>query len=140
LPTSHTRTTTGAALLLALALAGCGGGGVMTFTDDRGVGGQPFPSNYKPELLAFFRTYLTNPVGVKDAAMAEPIQRTVGGRLRYVSCVRYTAKNSDGNYGPPRERAVVHVDARLDRVLEESDEVCAGAVYAPFPELQTMAR
>ncbi len=112
----------------------------MTFTDDRGVAGQPFPSNYKVELLAFFRNYLTNPVGVKDAAMAEPMQRNVDGRLRYVSCVRYTAKNSDGVYGPPRERAVVHVDARLDRVLEDSSEVCAGAVYAPFPDLQTLTR
>jgi hypothetical protein len=129
-------------LLVAASLGGCAGGegGSMTFTDDRGVSSQPFPGNYKTELLAFFRTYLTNPVGVRDAAMAEPAQRNVGGRLRYVSCVRYTPRDSSGRTGEPQERAVVHVDARLDRVLEESRETCAGAVYAPFPELEKMSR
>jgi hypothetical protein len=128
-------------VLVALSLGGCaGGGGGMTFTDDRGTGSQPFPANYKTELLAFFRTYLTNPVGVRDAAMAEPVQRNIGGKQRYVSCVRYTPRDSGGNYGEPQERAVVHVDARLDRVLEESREPCAGVVYAPFPELEKMVR
>ncbi len=39
------------------------------------------------------KTYLNNPAGVRDAAMAEPVQRTVGGRLRYVSCLRFTPGN-----------------------------------------------
>jgi hypothetical protein len=130
-------------MLVAVSLGGCFGGGErgsMTFTDDRGVGNQPFPTNYRGELLAFFRTYLTNPVGVRDAAMADPAQRTVGGRLRYVSCVRYTPRDSSGAYGQPQERAVVHVDARLDRVVEDSRDICAGAVYAPFPELEKLSR
>ena len=84
-----------AAVLLPLWLAACGGGGAggISFTDDQGVAAQPFPTNYRVDLLAFFKTYLNNPVGVRDAMMAEPVQRTVGGRLRYVSCVRYTAKD-----------------------------------------------
>jgi hypothetical protein len=137
------RFTRFAFLGLCLALAGCGGGrdGSMTFTDDRGTGNQPFPANARTELLAFFKTYLTNPVGVREAALAEPVQRTVGGRLRYVSCVRYTARNSDGRLGAPQQLAIVHVDARLDRVLEEdSAEACAGVAYAPFPELEKLTR
>ena len=86
------------------------------------------------------RTYLNNPVGVHDAAMAEPVQRTSGGRLRYVSCLRFTARESDGSYREPRERAIVYVDGRLDRVVENASEPCAGAVYAPFPELEKMTR
>ena len=128
-------------LLFALALGGCAGGGSsMTFTDDRGVSGQPFPANYRTELVAFFHTYLTNPVGVRGAAMAEPVQRNVGGRLGYVSCVRFTPRQSNGSEAAPREVAVVHVDARVDRVLEESQEACAGLAYAPFPELEKMSR
>ncbi len=129
-------------LLLAAWLGGCagGGGGSMTFTDDRGVGEQPFPVNYRTELLAFFRNYMTNPAGIRDATMAEPVQRNVNGRQRYVSCVRYSQKQSDGSYGEPRERAVVHVDARLDRMVEDSREVCAGVTYAPFPELEKLSR
>jgi hypothetical protein len=130
-------------LLLPMALAACAGGGdsrSISFTDDRGTANQPFPSNYHAELLAFMKTYLNNPVGVHDAAMAEPVQRTVGGRLRYVSCLRFTARESDGGYREPRERAVVYVDGRLDHVVENSGEVCAGAVYAPFPDLEKMTR
>jgi hypothetical protein len=130
-----------ATLLLPLLLAACGGGqNSITYTDDRGVADQPYPANYRPELLAFMKTYLNNPVGVKDAMMAEPVQRTVGGRLRYVVCVRYNAKDRDGGYLGVRERAVLFVDARLDRIVEDASEVCAGAAYAPFPDLEKMAR
>ena len=132
-----------AILLLPLMVAACAGsddGKSITYTNDRGVGDQPFPANYRPELLAFLKTYLTNPVGVHDAALAEPVQHTVGGRLRYVSCLRYNPRDSDGSYPGVRERAVVYVDARLDRMLENAGDVCAGAVYAPFPEMEKMTR
>ncbi len=112
----------------------------ISYTDDRGVANQPFPDNYRAELLAFMKTYLNNPVGVHDAVMAEPVQRTVGGRLRYVSCLRFSARDSDGSYREPRERAVVYVDGRLDHVVEKAGEPCAGATYAPFPELEKMTR
>ena len=72
--------------------------------------------------------------------MAEPVQRTVGGRLRYVSCLRFAARDSDGAYREARERAVLYVDGRLDRVIENAGEPCAGAVYAPFPELEKLTR
>src|SRR6185295_5088493 len=129
-------------LLLPLALAACAGDGAnsITYTDDRGVANQPYPANYRSELLAFMRTYLNNPVGVKEAVLAEPVQRTVGGRLRYIVCLRFNAKDSDGKYLGQRERAVLYVDARLDRIIDDAGDVCAGAVYAPFPELEQMTR
>jgi hypothetical protein len=132
-----------AAILLPVVLAACASSDEskpITFTDDRGVSDQPYPNNYRTEILSFMRTYLNNPVGVRDAAMAEPVQRTVGGRLRYVSCLRFSARESDGSYRQPRERAIVYVDGRLDRLVENSSEPCAGAVYAPFPELEKMTR
>lgn len=129
-------------MLLPLVLAACGTseGGGMSFTDDRGVGNQPFPSNYRSEIVAFMKTYLNDPVAVRDTAMADPVQRTVGGRLRFVSCVRYAARETDGSYREPRERAIVYVDGRLDRVAENSGELCSGAAYAPFPDLGKMTR
>jgi len=130
-------------LLLPMTLAACAGsdeGRSMTYTDDRGVANQPFPNNYKSEILSFMKTYLNNPVGVRDAAMAEPVQRVVGGRLRYVTCLRFTARDTEGNYREPRERAILFVDGRLDRLVENAGEPCAGAVYAPFPDLEKMTR
>jgi hypothetical protein len=129
-------------LLLSLALSACAGEGVtsLTATGDRGLAEQPYPANHVPELLAFMKTYLNNPVGVKDAMMAQPVQRTVGGRLRYVVCLRYNAKDNDGNYRGVRERAIVYVDARLDRIVEDAGEICAGANYGPFADLERMVR
>jgi hypothetical protein len=111
---------------------------VTTFMEDSG--NQPYPANYRTELLAFMRTYLNNPVGVHDAVMAEPVQRAVTGKPRYVSCVRFTPRESDGSYHELRERAIVYVNGRLDRIVENASEICAGAVYAPFPELEKMTR
>jgi len=133
-----------AIVLLPILLSACLTGGEesksISFTDDRGIANQPYPGNYRREVLAFMRTYLNNPVGVRDAAMAEPVQRTVGGRLRYVSCLRYSPREADGSYREPRERAVVYVDARLDRVLENPGDACSGATYAAFPELEKLTR
>ena len=132
-----------AILLLPVALAACAGSDddrSITYTDDRGVANQPYPDSYRSELLAFMKNYLNNPVGVHNAAMAEPVQRTVGGRLRYVSCLRFTPRESEGSYRELRERAVIYVNGRLDRVVENASDVCAGAVYAPFPELEKLTR
>jgi hypothetical protein len=111
-----------------------------SFIEDSNDANQPFPSNYRTELVAFMHTYLNNPVGVHEASLAEPVQRTIGGRSRYVSCVRFTERQADGSYREPRERAVVFVGGRLDRIAQSSSEACAGAVYAAFPELEKMAR
>jgi hypothetical protein len=127
-------------LLLAIVLAACASGGgdeearSIAFSDAN----QPYPNNYRAELLAFMKTYLNNPVGVHDAEMAEPVQRTVGGRPRYVSCVHFTPRETDGSYRASRERAVVYVNGRLDRVVENASEICAGAVYASFPEMEKL--
>ena len=131
-----------AIVLLPLWLAACGGGtpGGISFTDDQGTAEQPFPTNYRTDLLAFMRSYLNNPVGVRDAAMAPPVQRTVGGRLRYVICINYTAMDRDGKPLAPQQLAVSFVDARLDRVVEDTASACAGASYAPFPELEKLTR
>jgi hypothetical protein len=132
-----------ATLLLAVVLAACAGGEEsrsITYTEDRGVSNQRFPGNYRAEILAFMRTYLNNPAGVREASMAEPVQRTIGGRLRYISCLRFTPRESDGSYGDPRERGLLFVDGRLDRVVENASEPCTGATYQPFPELEKMSR
>ena len=47
---------------------------------------------------------------------------------------------TDGNYRPARERGVLFVDGRLDRILDNAAEACAGASYAAFPELEKMTR
>jgi hypothetical protein len=132
-----------AIMLLPIVLAACAGGDdgrSISYTSDRDGTNQPLPTNYRPQLLAFMKTYLNDPVGVHDAMLAEPVERTVGGRPRYVSCLRFTPRESDGSYRGLRERAVVFVDGRLDHVVENAGETCVGVAYAPFPELEKMTR
>lgn len=131
-----------AALLLPAMLAGCltdEGGGSMSFSSDSNAA-QPYPGNYKSEMLSYLHVYLNNPVGVREAVIAEPVQRMVGGRERYVSCLRYSERQSDGTYREAHDRAVLFVNGRLDRMIANAGDECAGAVYAPFPELEQMQR
>lgn len=132
-----------AILLLPVALAACFGNDdsrPVGFMGDGGAANQAFPGNYRAEELAFMRTYLNNPVGVRDATMAEPVLRDVNGRSRYVGCLRYSSRESDGSYREPRERGVLFVNGRLDRMIENPTELCAGVAYAPFPELEKLTR
>lgn len=122
---------------LPLLVAGCG---LSALTEDRAAVEQPYPASYRVELLAFFKTYLNNPVGVRNAALADPVQRTVRGNPRYVVCVRYDAADSDGRFRGPRERGVLFVDNRLDRIADDAGDLCAGANYQPFPEMEKMTR
>lgn len=119
-------------LPLAAALGACAIGGSASFDSDPP---QPFPQNYRSEIPAFLRTYLNQPAGLRDAAMAEPVQRPVDGRTRWVSCLRFTPRG-----GAPQSIAIVHVDGRLDRVAPQDGELCTGVVYAPFPELEKLSR
>jgi hypothetical protein len=126
-------------LLLPVALAACADGRSFSLFGDRDTP-QSFPENYRPELLAFMKTYLNNPVGVRDAALGEPVMREVNGRTRYITCLRYSARESDGSYREPRDRAVLFVNGRLDRMIEKGGELCTGVALAPFPELEKMTR
>jgi len=126
-------------LLVPVALAACTDGRSFSLFGDRDTP-QSFPENYRPELLAFMKTYLNNPVGVRDAAVGDPVMRDVNGRMRYITCLRYSARESDGSYREPRDRAVLFVNGRLDRMIEKSGELCTGVALAPFPELEKMTR
>ena len=132
-----------AILVLPLVLAACFGsdGDRPSLIEGTQAGGpQPFPDNFRSDTLALMRAYLNNPVGVREAGIAEPVLREIGGRQFYVSCLHFTPRETDGSYKTMRERAAVFVNGRGDRVADRTNEFCAGAVYAPFPELEKMTR
>ena len=132
------------ALLLAvlLPLAACAGGGEeMYFSKPRNADvAQPFPVNYRADLLAFLRTYLNDPTNVRDASISEPIQRHIAGTRRYFLCVRYDARDTGGRYTGVADRAALYLDGRFDRLLEKPQDLCPATAYAPFPELEKLKR
>lgn len=130
-------------LALPLTLAACFGSDSdrpSLMEGGQAGGPQPFPDNFRTDTVALMRAYLNNPVGVREASMADPVLREVGGRQFYISCLHFTPREADGSYKSMSERAAIFVNGRGDRIVDRTSEICAGAVYAPFPELEKMTR
>ena len=139
----ETMRQSGLAALTALSLAACAGNEANDFTLSNTKSSsaiQPYPANYRSDLPAFLRTYLNDPRGIREASIAEPIQRSIRGRQLYVACLRYNAREPGGDYSGARERAVVFIDGRLDRLIEQGGEYCTGAIYQPYPDLERLQR
>jgi len=111
-----------------------------------------YPTAYKADVLAYMRTYLNDPTNVRGAALSEPQLKPIGPGDRYVSCVRFNAKKSNGEYAGPRDAAIVYLAGHLDRFIDsspdpresrerpDSRELCKNASYVAFPELQQLKR
>jgi hypothetical protein len=127
---------------VALAAAACAGLGDdnAPYMPGSNLAVQPYPTNYRADLLAFMRVYLNDPRSVRDAVLAEPVQRTVAGKPRYVACIRYTATGQGDGNGGDSDRAALYLDGRMERLIEKARELCAGASYAPFPEMEKLTR
>src|SRR5581483_222833 len=100
---------------LTLLLGGCASGlnvGGATAANDPDI--NVYPANYKPEILGAMHAYLSDPTGIRDAAIAPPALKTVGGSLRYVVCLRFNAKKPPhDNYAGPKELSAVFVAGRF---------------------------
>jgi hypothetical protein len=98
------------------------------------------PADYRREILGAMHAYLNDPTGIRDAEIAEPALKTIGNAPRYVVCVRLNAKKRGGGYAGVKDMAAVFMAGRFDHFVEKAQEPCAGATYAPFPELQKLSR
>ena len=128
---------------LTFRLAGCATGLLLgACVSHRGVEREinVYPTNYKSDLLAGVHAFLNDPTGIRNAAIAEPALKPVEGEPRYVVCVRFNAKQNANTYMGDKVYAAVFVAGHFDRFAQKADEPCAGAAFAPFPELETLAR
>lgn len=130
---------------LALALCGCShdqGPTLAAGGDDDDVNTRPV--NYKPDILRAMHAYLNDPTGIRDAGIAEPALKALGGSKRFVVCVRYNARKGRNEFIGVKEVAAVFVAGRFDRFVETAHDTandqCAGATYAAFPELEKLSR
>jgi hypothetical protein len=126
--------------LLPLVLGGCGGSLNLAETTEEAAHNNVYPANYRAETLAFLRTYLNDPTGVRDALIAEPVIRSVRPAPRYVVCVRYNARKSPTEYQGSKDRIAVFLAGRFDQFSETVRDLCANASYGPFPELEQLTR
>lgn len=141
-------------LVVAVALGGCAGSPWAESESQRAAEEAKNipPLNYKSDLVAFMRTYLNDPTNVRSAVMAQPAMTMVGPIHRYVACLRFNAKSSNGQYAGMKDTAAVFISGKLDRMIELSSsgeeaervrplrEFCGAAAYQPFPELERLIR
>ena len=62
-----------------------------------------YPEQYRAEILAYQRSYLNDPTGIRSAGISRPALKNVGVGDRYVACVRFNAKGPTGAYTGVRE-------------------------------------
>jgi hypothetical protein len=102
-----------------------------------------FPDNYKSDILGAMHAYLNDPSGIRDAAIATPVLKDVpASGTRYIVCLRFNGKQSDGTYAGDQQIAAVFLAGRFDEFVDAktAHEPCGGAAYAPFPELERLKR
>jgi hypothetical protein len=124
-------------LFAALGVGGCGG------VHNQGrVAAEPniVPASYKAEIQAFLRTYLNDPTNIRGAFVSEPALMRIGGVERYVSCLKFNARKSSGDYEGSKERVVLFLAGRLDTMVMARADQCGKALYQPFPELERLSR
>ena len=75
-----------AALVASFVLGGCASdiGPSAAELKARWEAQNVYPQSYKADLLAFLRTYLNDPSGVRGAGVSQPALKTVGPGERYV--------------------------------------------------------
>jgi hypothetical protein len=134
-----------AASLAALAVGGCATDYGPSEADlkARWETQNVFPAGYKSDLLAFLRTYINDPTRLHGAGVTQPQRKTVGPGERYVTCVRYQERKSDGQYAASKVGVAVYVSGKLDRFFDDPKEMhdlCKDAAFGPFPELEKLTR
>jgi len=103
------------------------------------------PINAKGDIVAFMRTYLNNPSGVRGAGISPPFRKNLPGDPgeRILVCVRYDARTSVGNYAGVKTGAAAFRSGRFEVFYDnprETPDLCKDAAYQPFPELERIAR
>ena len=134
-----------AALLAAFALGGCATevGPSASELKASWEAQNVYPQGYQRDLLTFLHTYLNDPTHIRGAAVSQPQLKYIGPGERYIACVRYDARNTDGKYLGSKDGAAIYVAGKLDRFVDtpkDVRELCKEATFSPFPELERLTR
>ena len=131
-------------ILLGAALGGCSSSdsgssfGFGKAPEPKPLDPKQFPDKYRTELADFLRLYLTNPTKVKDAFVGQPVLKPVNGNPQYITCVRYTARDTSNQYTAPETKLVIFLGGRVNQLLPDDPAMCTGLAYQRFPEIENM--
>lgn len=125
-------------VVLTIALGACADTGKKA-TETK-VEVNVYPTDYKSNVLEMVRQQVADPTEIRDAYIAAPILRRRQSGDRYIACLRYNAKDPDGNYVGSKEYAAFFYAGQLTQIVDAGAELCVNAPYQPFPEMQKLCR
>jgi hypothetical protein len=117
-------------VFLATALTACSG------REAPKVDENPFPSDYKKEIINFMPSVVANPINIRGAFVSEPALTPFGAASRYTVCVRFDPISSGRKYAGSQDRIAIFHAGQLNQFIPASREQCGNAAYKPFPELE----
>jgi hypothetical protein len=126
------RTNAWLVALLAIALCAC------AERAEKKVEENIYPTGYKASILERISVQLADPIAIRDAYIAEPALKTQGAYTRYIACLRFNAKGSDGQYAGSKDMAAFFFNGKLTQIVDADRDLCGTAAYLPFPELQKL--
>jgi hypothetical protein len=97
-----------------------------------------FPADYKIQIAGYMRSSLDNPSKLRNTALSPPVLKLVGSTPHYVSCVRYSQRNSSNQYAPVEDKAVLFLAGSINQFVTATPELCGTAAYQPFPEAEVL--
>jgi hypothetical protein len=118
------------AALLAVTLCACASDG------DKKREENIFPTEYKARIRERLNLQVADARTIRDAYIAEPALKPRGAVTRYIACVRFDAKDEHGQYTGNKEYAAFFFEGQLTQIVDATREMCDGALYRPFPEVE----
>jgi hypothetical protein len=129
-------------VVLAVLLGACSGNSLkeaVTGKAEPPVPPTQYPSQFKTQIANFMRTYVENPIKIRDASIGGPVLRPVDGSPPvYVACVRYTPRDAGNQYRDSETRLAIFLNGSLAQFVPEKPEICAGLNYVRYPEIENL--
>jgi hypothetical protein len=116
---------------LAVALGACANLGGEKKVDETA-----YPTEYKTRIRERLDLQVADARSIRDAYIAQPALKARGAGTRYIVCVKFDAKDERGQYIGNKEYAAFFYAGDLTQIVDASGEMCEGALYSPFPELE----
>jgi hypothetical protein len=118
--------------LLAVMLCACSSFG------ERKIEENVYPADYKIRIREWLDLQVFDPKSIRDAYIAEPVLKARGAVTRYIVCVKFDAKDEQGQYQGNKEFAAFYYAGQITQIVEATREMCENALYRPYPELEKL--
>jgi hypothetical protein len=124
----------------AAVLAGCSSNMVDSFTfmqsPEKPLRRDLFPADFKNDILRTVPSVVADRTGIREASYSEPVRDTSANT--YASCVRFNARDGNGQYVGVKEYAAYYYNGDLNQLVAADAGQCKSASYKPFPELERL--